>query len=126
MKMNIQPIGLIALCTTLLPGLALAGPPDEAESGGEASLEASADASSQGSGDRADQPWIKRWAPEGNMAEIGVYGGVLLPTPNHEWFGADLDLPQQGFKPLASIAPDVGIRAAITRCVSSGSRPRAE
>jgi outer membrane protein OmpA-like peptidoglycan-associated protein len=123
--MHIRPIGIVVLFSaTLLPGRALASPPLEAESGGDASLEVSttagtdgvegeaeADAPSSGAGDRADKPWIKRWAPERNMAEIGIYGGVLLPTPNHEWFGADLDLPEQGFKPLGAVAPDIGLRA---------------
>ena len=65
------------------------------------------------SGDRADQKWIKRWAPEPMMGEIGIYGGVLLPTPNHEWFGADLDLPAQGFKQLKVVSPDIGLRAGF-------------
>ncbi|MFV8755504.1 OmpA family protein [Nannocystaceae bacterium ST9] len=59
---------------------------------------------------RKDQKWIKRWAPEKNMVELGVYGGVLLLAETHELFGADRDLPDQGYKPLRSLNPDLGAR----------------
>jgi OOP family OmpA-OmpF porin len=60
--------------------------------------------------DRRDQKWIKRWAPEPTMGEIGIYGGVLLPSLNHELFSPDFDLPAQGFKQLNMVSPDVGLR----------------
>ncbi|MBK8235631.1 MAG: OmpA family protein [Deltaproteobacteria bacterium] len=59
---------------------------------------------------RKDVPWIKRWAPERNMAELGIYGGILVPSRSLELFQADLDLPNQGFKQFKRIAPDVGAR----------------
>jgi len=55
-------------------------------------------------------PWLRRFTPEPNLIELGIYGGVLLPSPRIELFHADLDLPDQGFKPLASLAPDLGLR----------------
>src|SRR5690606_20720746 len=35
---------------------------------------------------RKDRPWIKRWAPEQGMAELGVYGGVFFASKKHELF----------------------------------------
>jgi outer membrane protein OmpA-like peptidoglycan-associated protein len=82
----------------------------DANADADANTDANTDAKAT---DRGDQKWIKRWAPEPMMGEIGIYGGVLLPTPNHEWFQADLDLPDQGFKPLGAISPDIGLRAGF-------------
>jgi OOP family OmpA-OmpF porin len=86
----------------LLPNLALAGPPTEAEP--------EPDEAASSSGDRHDRRWINRWAPERNMLELGIYGGVFFPGPNHELFSPDFDLPNQGHKPLSGVAPDLGAR----------------
>lgn len=69
---------------------------------------------------RKDQKWIKRWAPKNevkegtkfrtNLTEIGVYGGVLLLADTHELFEADRDLPDQGYKPMRALNPDLGVR----------------
>jgi OOP family OmpA-OmpF porin len=59
---------------------------------------------------RKDKKWIKRWAPERNMGEIGIYGGVLLPSRALELFDADRALPDQGFKRFKRVAPDFGLR----------------
>lgn len=59
---------------------------------------------------RKDKPWIKRWAPERNMGEIGIYGGVLIPSRSLELFQADLTLQDQGFKRYKRVAPDFGLR----------------
>ncbi len=32
--------------------------------------------------DDAERPWIKRYAPTRNMAEIGVFGGALIVSDN--------------------------------------------
>ncbi len=61
---------------------------------------------------RKDQPWIRRWAPERNMWELGVFGGVMFPHSRIELFESDFDLPDQGFRPLRSIAPEGGARVA--------------
>jgi OOP family OmpA-OmpF porin len=44
------------------------------------------------------------------MGEIGVYGGVLIPSRSLELFQADLSLVDQGFKRYKRIAPDFGLR----------------
>jgi OOP family OmpA-OmpF porin len=98
--MNVRPFGIAALCALFCPGVALASPPEPEPS----------ETEQPRANDRSDQPWIKRWAPEPHMGEIGLYGGVLLPNPDHELFEADRDLPDQGFKPLAVAAPDFGLR----------------
>lgn len=59
---------------------------------------------------RTDRPWVQRWAPERNMVELGVFGGVLLPARDLELFEPRLGRPRQGFLPLATLAPDVGVR----------------
>lgn len=102
------------LLTTLASSETLAGPPDadtEAEGSASASVstdasEASADASRSSNGKR----WIERFAPEPHMIEVGVWGGVMFPSPNLELFEADLELPSQGYKQYRLLAPDVGVR----------------
>ena len=76
---------------------------------------AEGDASAEGgkkAKDRGDIPWIKRWQPERNMVELGVFGGIMLPSRDLELFEADLGLPDQGFQKYDTIAPDVGLRFA--------------
>src|SRR5688500_20272015 len=77
--------------------LALAAPaPAVATSG---SVEASAPAPavpSDGLSKRKHRKWIDRWAPERNTAELGVYGGIILPARDLELFEADRNLPQIG------------------------------
>ena len=53
-------------------------------------------------------PWIKRWAPERLMAEIGVFGGMFFPSTNHDFYN-----PESGHKPLWILNGEVGLRAAF-------------
>lgn len=117
--MMLRALGItIILCALALPSLALAAPPqdDPGEVIAEADAAAQDDALGEGpaqpvrSRDRGEQKWIKRWAPEPTMVELGIYGGVLLPSPKHELFQPNLDLPAQGFEQLAIVSPDVGLR----------------
>jgi OOP family OmpA-OmpF porin len=57
---------------------------------------------------RNDIPWIKRWAPERLMTELGVFGGVLFPAENHDFYD-----PGTGYKPLWVSAGGLGLRAAF-------------
>ncbi len=109
----------VSALACMLPSLALAAP-ESGEPAAEASLGAGGLETSS-SGDpkaeprakkdkRKDKKWIKRWAPERNMGEIGIYGGVLIPSRSLELFEADLTLPEQGFKKFKQIAPDFGLR----------------
>jgi outer membrane protein OmpA-like peptidoglycan-associated protein len=74
---------------------------------------ADGDANTGGKSKRKDRPWIKRWAPERNMVELGVFGGVMLPSRVLELFEADFELPRQGFKPYNRVAPEVGGRVGF-------------
>jgi hypothetical protein len=55
-------------------------------------------------------PWIRRWAPEDRMSEIGVFGGVFLPSSKHEFYQFDDTLEEDGWKELAGAQPDIGAR----------------
>lgn len=59
---------------------------------------------------RTDRPWIQRWAAERNVLELGVFGGVLIPARDLELFEPQQNRPNQGFLPLATVAPDLGLR----------------
>ncbi len=114
--------GALSLVTT--PGKVLAADPQKssgASAGGSVSL--SGDGQSRASGDakargrsreplskRKDLPWIKRWAPERNMGELGVFLGVLLPSKRVELFRPNLDLERQGHRSFKAAAFDVGGR----------------
>ena len=111
---ELSPIAALAFVSLLaLP----AGAAPEADASGGASIGTDgADASGTstaprpGKDKRKDKKWIKRWAPERNMGEIGIYGGVILPSRALELFDADRDLPDQGFKRFKRVAPDFGVR----------------
>lgn len=111
---------MLTASTSVLIALALtqAAPEGDADASGSVSLggtdgSASADGNGDGTADpnkRKDQRWIKRWAPERNMVELGVFGGLMFPHPRLELFEPVPGTPDQGFKPLASLAPEVGGR----------------
>jgi outer membrane protein OmpA-like peptidoglycan-associated protein len=119
--------GIVTTCSALLYGAlstsaGAAEPGAKGEASGGVSLGTKDGAKTEGDakadgetkrkrgGDRADQKWIKRWAPERNMGEVGLFGGVLIPSRRLELFQADATLPGQGFKEFKTIAPSVGLR----------------
>lgn len=134
----INSITAITIAGLLVPATAAAGEPESAGVGASGSLgtnsapKADADADAKASKpkkkrqkksrrskakaddertyDRKEEPWIKRWAPEPNMGEIGVYGGIFMPHKDIELFAPDESLPQQGQLPFRSVAPELGIR----------------
>jgi OOP family OmpA-OmpF porin len=55
-------------------------------------------------------PWIKRYRPERNSLELGVYGGVFLPSTRHEFYKADLQAENFGHQPYARAGADIGLR----------------
>ena len=108
----------------LAEGLARAGEPasGEVSLGASASTEngasGSADAEGQADKDKGERKpkgerWIDRYAPEPMMVELGIWGGVMFPSPKLELFEASLDLPDQGRKQYGILAPDVGLRAGF-------------
>jgi len=48
----------------------------------------------------------------GGTVELGIFGGVLLPSAKHELYDPNDDLPGFGHHPLAKVAPDFGLRFA--------------
>lgn len=58
----------------------------------------------------AKKPWIKRHAPERNLVEFGGYGGIALPSTNHEFFEPDVRLPDQGYRRFKSVIGAFGAR----------------
>jgi outer membrane protein OmpA-like peptidoglycan-associated protein len=135
--MKLRTIGIAVLTASTLPCLAWAAPPkdpgpdtpiesaldapEETTEAGDEQLSARATASTTTTSAswagtdaearrRLDRPWIKRWAPERRMGEFGIFGGAFFPSPNHELFRPDPALPDQGFRPLARVAPDLGVR----------------
>jgi OOP family OmpA-OmpF porin len=54
--------------------------------------------------------WIKRYAPTPHMLEIGIFGGIFMPTKRIELFEPDPNLPDQGQKSFKTVAPDIGLR----------------
>lgn len=108
---------MLSASHTVLLALALnnAAPEGDADASGSVSLgggevSADGDAKADDPNKRKDTPWIRRWAPERNMVELGIYGGVMFPHPRLELFEPDPSLPDDGFKPLATLAPEVGGR----------------
>jgi outer membrane protein OmpA-like peptidoglycan-associated protein len=111
-------VGLALGLALFAPSLAFAGPGDEDEgAGGGGSLRVSAStedgASAEAEGDSSDDRWIDRYAPDPMMVELGIWGGVLFPSPVLELFEAELGLPDQGRKQYGIVAPDVGLRVGF-------------
>jgi outer membrane protein OmpA-like peptidoglycan-associated protein len=110
---------LVPLATAVLAA-SLATPAHAGEpAGGSASFSASTKDGVSGESSKTEkkkkkdsdgEKWINRYAPQDGMGEIGVYGGLLLPAGNHELFQAEIGLPDQGWKAMKSVAPDLGVR----------------
>lgn len=117
----------LSVSLVVLGALGLAAPPSAfaGEPGaGDASVELAA-SSDEGVSGQASSPgegkgrkpkgerWIDQYPPDPMMVELGVWGGVLFPSPNIELFEAELGLPDQGRKQYNLVAPDVGLRAGF-------------
>ena len=63
-------------------------------------------------GDRK-QKWIHRHPPTRMMGEVGVFGGIMLPTPRLELFEFDDALPDNGFRRVRGVAPEIGVRGGF-------------
>jgi outer membrane protein OmpA-like peptidoglycan-associated protein len=98
-------LALLSSLLLLTPGVAAASISDEAVS-------EPADTADESGSESKEDKWIYRWAPVRHMVEVGVYGGVLLPSRRGELFEPDRMLPEQGFRPLRRVAPDLGVRVA--------------
>jgi OmpA-OmpF porin, OOP family len=54
-----------------------------------------------------ERPWIRRWEPQDHLVELGLYGGLLRPSDDHDLYDP-VTRPQD---PLWKLGPDVGLRA---------------
>jgi len=124
---------IVAASLGLSSGAAAAQPEPEpapapaAEAGtqaeGSASAELGGDASADGDvstgvryterGEDAsrEDEWIYRWAPQRNMVEVGVFGGVWFPSRHLELFAPTEGFPADGHQLLRVVAPEFGARA---------------
>jgi outer membrane protein OmpA-like peptidoglycan-associated protein len=107
-------LALLTPVVTFLAASDAQAAPSE-DDGGSASVSLSSEDGAEASGSadadkRTDTPWIRRWAPERNMWELGVYGGLFLPGANHELFRFDAAAPELGFKKFKTLAPELGGR----------------
>jgi len=104
-----------SLALSLAPEAEAQGGVSLGASGGDAAADADADAKPKKAkkNKRKDQKWIRRWAPERNMWELGIFGGVIFPHPRLELFESDFALPEQGFRPYDTLAPEGGLRVAF-------------
>lgn len=87
----------------LAPGSSFAA---ERDASGEDDGSSAAEDSEQ----QQDTLWIDRWAPERNMVELGVFGGVALPSRSLELFEPIVGVPGQGFRTVNRAAFDGGGR----------------
>jgi OOP family OmpA-OmpF porin len=56
-----------------------------------------------------ERPWIRRWEAKRNLAELGVFGGLLRPSDEHDLY----DPRTRPQDPLWKLGADVGLRAAF-------------
>lgn len=57
--------------------------------------------------DESGKPFMKRHAPTRGMMEAGIFGGIMLTSPQHELYD-----PQNAWVRYKKIAPDIGLRFA--------------
>jgi len=102
---------------TIASALALtlaAAEPAGGDAGAEGSISLSTDKGAKADGktskkgkaaDQSGTPWIKRYRPERMMMELGVFGGILLPSKQHEFYD-----PANTWQQYKGLAPDIGLR----------------
>jgi len=72
-------------------------------------LEAKAEAAPPAAATVPKLPYMKRYLPEGNMWELGLFGGVMFPSSQHQLFDATLGTGVQ--RPF-NTAGELGVRVA--------------
>jgi len=62
--------------------------------------------------DVKNEKWIKRYRPTRHQMEGGIYGGILLPSADHELYAPDqtTNPPGANWTQFKKIAPDIGLR----------------
>ncbi len=88
---------------------------EEAGAGGSVSLSTKDGAKADGSksakkskkDDQSGKPFMKRYAPERGMMEVGIFGGIMITSKQHELYD-----PNNAWVRYKNIAPDIGLRFA--------------
>ncbi len=62
---------------------------------------------------RQRKQWLERHPPVRNMWELGIWGGIAMPSRSLELFRPGRNLPEQGFRTFRRVAPDLGVRAGF-------------
>jgi outer membrane protein OmpA-like peptidoglycan-associated protein len=86
----------------------------EASGGFSLSTDSGVEGNAEGSarGGNKDDKWINRWAPTKGMGEVGIYGGLFIPSKNHELYDDSLFAPDFGSRhDYRSLNADIGLRA---------------
>ena len=94
---------LAVLAPALAISLSLLSAPAEASAEGSISVSTSTEL--EADGDAETRP-MRKWAPERNMWELGLWVGVLVPNREHEWYDPRV-VTQQPYKRAAF---DLGAR----------------
>ncbi|MEM6992751.1 MAG: OmpA family protein [Myxococcota bacterium] len=55
-----------------------------------------------------DKPWIRRWEPQRHLVEIGVYGGIFMPSTEHDLYDPITAPPD----PFWAVGGEAGARVA--------------
>lgn len=79
------------------------------EAEGEAEADLSDDPRAYEKAKAKERPWIRRWEAKRNLAELGLFGGLLRPSDEHDLY----DPRTRPQDPLWKLGPDVGLRAAF-------------
>jgi outer membrane protein OmpA-like peptidoglycan-associated protein len=105
--MSKKPVGWAAVGISLMAAAPAWGQ-DGAQASGAVSLSTEqgvdANATSSGSGEDAFEPYEAGYPPEHNLLELGVFGGVLFPSSDHNL--RDEHFEQQRYQ----VAPELGAR----------------
>jgi len=85
------------------------GKKGETEADPNAPIDCHADPKACERAEAKQRPWIRRWEAQRNLVELGVFGGLLRPSDDHDLYDP-VTRPQD---PLWRLGPDVGLRAAF-------------
>ncbi len=110
-RFHVSPALVVAACLAPRPAFS-AGPGEIHVQLGKDS-EASAEEPAVPDPTQRDKPWIRRFAPQRNMAEVGIYGGVFFASENHDFYDPNAPLNTTPQKPLWRASADIGLRVAF-------------
>ena len=81
--------------------------PDDEADGAEGKASASFSSEEGFKSDGFGKGWMKRFVPEPGLFELGIFGGLMFPSSDH-----NLQDEKANHQPFAAIAPEIGLRAA--------------